>query len=165
MRSLCPLGLEGEPATELMGPLVATWAADLWAERQWDQTKHRGRIADAFAELRKTSERWPGMVHFRAAWKLSEPQQPARQDFTGAGLEWHRNKPGNRSLIARAHARHCSVLLGLPIPAWALGDATVSEASILAEIERIRGSAENSMRMRSDLARLRGNPGADRAAA
>lgn len=137
LRSLLPMGLDGQPATDLLPPLILTWTADLWAQRRWDQQQHSERIANAFAELRRTSERWPGMFHFNGAWARASAQ-PAAPDEPKPQIEWHKHRPQNRSAVARAHAKFNAARLSLPCPKWAEADDDVSEEQIAAVLGELK---------------------------
>ncbi len=112
LQSLLPLALDNQPASELMGAAVQTWAEDLWSGRAWDQARDVPRIEEAWRRVRSDCSRWPTMPQFldRLPANKAEPFQAQR-------LEWNR-PPKNQSPTAKAHAAWCAKRLGLPVPDW-----------------------------------------------
>lgn len=73
------LSLTGSPSSELVGATTATWVDDLWHDPRyaWDDPEiDARRIAHAFRQLRRVSERWPTLVDF-AKHLPAPPDVPA----------------------------------------------------------------------------------------
>jgi hypothetical protein len=74
--SLC---LPGSPGADVLPATAATWADDLWSDPRFawaDPDTDRARIAHAFRQLRRTSERWPSLADFCRALP-PPPEAPA----------------------------------------------------------------------------------------
>ncbi len=141
LRGLIPLSLEGQPASELLGAAIDTWAADLYRE-----SIPQSAVAGMFRDLRRTCTRWPTLA--QAAAILHPAAKPqAHQPFA---LDWSR-KPENASLTAKAHATYNCGRLKLPVPAWCIPATDAEGAAILAMIEEIHGGeVERAEALRRD---------------
>ena len=141
LRGLIPLSLEGQPAAELLGAAIDTWAADLYRE-----SIPQSAVAGMFRDLRRTCTRWPTLA--QAAAILHPPSKPqAHQPFA---LDWSR-KPENASLTAKAHATYNCGRLKLPVPQWCIPASDAEGAAILAMIEEIHGGeVERAEELRRD---------------
>jgi hypothetical protein len=62
-RLLC-LGLEGQPAAEVLPGTVAAWFEALTRGKAFDRTRDTARIRDAFSLLLSRSRRWPAPADF-----------------------------------------------------------------------------------------------------
>lgn len=152
LRGLIPLSLEGQPAAELLGAAIDTWAADLYRE-----SIPQSAVVDMFRELRRTCTRWPTIA--QAAVLLQPPVKPqAHQPFA---LDWSR-KPENASLTAKAHATYNCGRLKLPVPSWCLPASDAEGAAILAMIEDIhRGEVSRAAGLHRDHGERAGTQGAN----
>lgn len=57
---LYTLSLPSTPASDMIGKTAAVWVSVLWGGPQaWDEARDTERIAEAFAHLARTAERWP----------------------------------------------------------------------------------------------------------
>ena len=150
LRGLIPLSLEGQPAAELLGAAIDTWAADLYRE-----SIQQSAVAGMFKDLRRTCTRWPTLAQAAAILHAVKPQ--AHQPFA---LDWSR-KPENASLTAKAHATYNCGRLKLPVPAWCMPSSDAEGAAILAMIEDIhRGEVERAEELRRDHRERSGTQGA-----
>ncbi|PJK07976.1 hypothetical protein CO610_07375 [Lysobacteraceae bacterium NML95-0200] len=61
------LGLEGQPAADVLPMTVATWCEALSLGRVWVQARDEPRFRVAFARLCASSRRWPSVPDFVAA--------------------------------------------------------------------------------------------------
>lgn len=139
LRGLIPLSLEGQPASELLGAAIDTWAADLYREPITPES-----VQTMFRELRRTCHRWPTLAQAR------EHLKPPPACFKPFALDWSR-RPENASLTAKAHATYNSGRLNLPVPAWCIPATDAEGAAILAMIEEIHGGeVERAEALRRD---------------
>lgn len=152
LRGLIPLSLDGQPAAELIGTAIDTWAADLYRE-----SIPQSAVVDMFRELRRTCTRWPTIA--QAAAILHPPAKPqAHQPFA---IDWSR-KPDNASLTAKAHATYNCGRLKLTVPAWCLPANDAEGAAILAMIEDIhRGEVQRAADLHRDHRERAGTQGAN----
>lgn len=74
-QKLICLGLDRQPASELLGGTVMAWVDALNCNRVWDQDRDTPRFREAFRTLAASSTRWPAPVDFVAALPAHEPQQ------------------------------------------------------------------------------------------
>lgn len=58
------LGLQGQPAGELMEGTVKAWCIALWRRKTWAEHLDRKRIAEGFAEMMGEVDRWPAPSDF-----------------------------------------------------------------------------------------------------
>lgn len=121
------IGLENQPASDLLAPTIQTWINDLWAERAWGQVPDSPKIAEAFRRMRVECSRWPTMRDFMKHFPKAEPTPQAHRPFA---LEWNRNTPKNTSLTAKAHVTYNSLRLKLGVPHWALPVSDAEQAAI-----------------------------------
>ena len=151
LRGLIPLSLDGQPAAELIGTAIDTWAADLYQE-----TIPQSAVVGMFRELRRTCTRWPTIAQAAAILHVVKPQ--AHQPFA---LDWSR-KPDNASLTAKAHATYNCGRLKLPVPAWCLPANDAEGSAILAMIEDIhRGEVQRAADLHRDHRERAGTQGAN----
>lgn len=72
---LACLGLEGQPAADVLPLTVATWCEALMLGRVWVRERDEPRFRAAFARLCATSRRWPSVPDFIAALPAPPKQQ------------------------------------------------------------------------------------------
>lgn len=144
------LGLEGEPAAELMPGLLKTWIADLWDDKAWDRDAHVEVIAETFAELRRTMTRWPGMFHFNQAWTLAagNHRREEREGTIKSVTALLSFEPTNQSAVAVANCRACCAMMQLKVPHWAREREGAEEETIQAEFKKIRAQFRADKRER-----------------
>lgn len=151
LRGLIPLSLDGQPAAELIGTAIDTWAADLYRE-----SIPQAAVVDMFRELRRTCSRWPTIAQAAAILHAVKPQ--AHQPFA---INWER-KPNNASLTAKAHATFNCARLGMKVPAWCLPADDAESAALLRMIEGIKvEEAERAAQLRRDYRERAGKESAD----
>lgn len=121
------IGLENQPASDLLAPTIQTWIDDLWPERQWGQVPDTAKIAEAFRKMRVECSRWPTMRDFMRHFPKADPTPQAHRTFE---IEWNRNTPKNTSLTAKAHVTYNSLRLKLTVPDWALPASDAESSAI-----------------------------------
>lgn len=127
------MGLDGQPAADLLGAAISQWVGDLWASREWVQDRDADGLDAAFRDLRLSAERWPALAEF--VGKLPAVKTQAYQPFA---IEWDRHEVKNRSLTAKAHVTFNCARLEIPVPAWALPESDVESDAILRMIGGIK---------------------------
>lgn len=71
---LATLGLEGQPAAEVIPITVQVWLKAICRNRVFDQVQDAPRIREAFALLAERSRRWPAPADFLSS--LPDRQKP-----------------------------------------------------------------------------------------
>jgi hypothetical protein len=75
MQRLTCLGLDREPASDLVEGTVMAWVEAVNLNRAWDEERDAPRFRRAFATLSATRKQWPSPADFLEAIPAHEPQQ------------------------------------------------------------------------------------------
>lgn len=100
---LC-LGLERQPAAEVLPATVNVWISAITLDNQWDAQRDHRRVRAAFVQLAKGRRTWPAPADFLAALPQSEQQR----------LESHPKV--SCSARVRAAAEEVAAMFGMPPP-------------------------------------------------
>lgn len=113
---LATLGLEGQPAAEVIPMTVQVWLKAICRNRVFDQAQDAPRIREAFAMLAERSQRWPSPADFLASLPSNVVpfQKPSRLESES------RRKAGLQALS------QINKKLGIPAPK---GDGNGPEAA------------------------------------
>lgn len=75
MQKLLCLGLERQPAAEVLPGTAAAWVEALTVKRAWDRERDTPRIRSAFVTLAKQRRSWPLPADFDEALPRLEPNE------------------------------------------------------------------------------------------
>ncbi len=75
IQKLICLGLDRQPASDLLAGTVMAWVEALNHNRVWDQDRDAPRFREAFRTLAANATRWPTPTEFVAALPAHVPQQ------------------------------------------------------------------------------------------
>ena len=91
LETLYALGLDRNPAHEVIPATAEVWINTLWPTRVWIEEIHRPRIAEAFRKLCKERETWPPPSAFLVALPAWNPTLKAlKKQLSDAELEKNR---------------------------------------------------------------------------
>lgn len=93
-QKLSCLGLDREPASDMITGTAMAWFEAISAGRDWQQERDTPRIRRAFVVLSTTRETWPAPRHFLDALPRMEMRQLAEPD----------RKPASPEVVAKAMA-------------------------------------------------------------
>jgi hypothetical protein len=153
------LRLPNSPSSDsdLVG-CALTWVETLEHARRWHMEADRPRIRAAFLALQARTPKdsrpvfWPAPGDLLGAMQACEPTAPYHRPFAkndAPALSWDKNT-GNRSILAKAHCTYGSLVHGIPVPAWCIGESDAENDAIARQIEVIRDEQRELMRVRRD---------------
>lgn len=74
-QKLICLGLDRQPASELLGGTVMAWVEALNHNRVWDEDRDRPRFQAAFRTIAANERQWPSPQKFVESLPAHQPQQ------------------------------------------------------------------------------------------